>query len=56
MMHDFTFFDTCTICIGAVPKFFCSVNGPESIPNCYSEGISCMLRIMTYFPNFVSLL
>ena len=28
MMQDFTFFGTRTICIRAVPKFFCSVNGP----------------------------
>ena len=28
-MQDFTIFGTRTICIRAVPKFFCSVNGPE---------------------------
>ena len=28
MMQDFTFFGTRAICIRAVPKFFCSVNGP----------------------------
>ena len=31
MMQDFTFFGTRTTCIRAVPKFFCSVNGPSIV-------------------------
>ena len=31
-----TFFGTPTICIQAVPKFFCSVNGPQIAPSAWA--------------------